>query len=81
MLNSQQSSTSVQHTTLIQNKFDYGFALGTGFYMNIKGQVFQLEARGNYSMSDIFSNVKRDYFDTSNPMYASVNFAWLMQMK
>lgn len=79
--NTQETSTSVQHTTLIENKFDYGFAAGTGFYMNIKGQVFQLEARGNYSMSDIFSNDKRDYFDKSNPMYASVNFAWLMQMK
>lgn len=79
--NSQETSTSVQHTTMIENKFDYGFAAGTGFYMNIKGQVFQLEARGNYSMSDIFSNAKRDYFDTSNPMYASVNFAWLMEMK
>lgn len=81
LLNNQQTSTSVQHTTLIQNKFDYGFALGTGFYMNIIGQVIQLEARGNYSMSDIFSNAKRDYFDNSNPMYASVNFAWLMQTK
>ncbi len=79
--NTQETSTSVQHTTLTENKFDYGFVAGTGFYINIKGQVFQLEARGNYSMSDIFSNDKRDYFDKSNPMYASVNFAWLMQMK
>lgn len=81
LINSQQTSTSVQHTMPIQNKFDYGFAAGTGFYMNIAGQVIQLEARGNYSMSDIFSNVKSDYFDNSNPMYASVNFALLMQMK
>lgn len=81
LLNNQEKSTSVQHTTLIQNKFDYGFALGTGCYLNILGQVIQLEARGNYCMSDIFSNAKRDYFDNSNPMYASVNLAWLMQMK
>lgn len=79
--NTQETSTAVQQTTLVQNKFDYGFAAGTGFYVNIKGQVFQLEARGNYSMSDIFSNAKKDYFDNSNPMYASVNFAWLMQLK
>jgi hypothetical protein len=79
--NTQETSTSVQHSTLIENKFDYGFTAGTGFYVNIKGQVFQLEARGNYSMSDIYSNAKRDYFDNSNPMYASVNFAWLIQIK
>lgn len=81
IINQTINSTSTQHITAVQNKFDYGFCSGLGFLLNIKGQVFQLEGRGNYSMNDIFSNAKKDYFDTSNNMYATVSFSWLMQQK
>lgn len=76
-----QNSTDEQHKTAVENPFDYGFCAGLGLLMNIKGQVVQVEARANYSISDIFSNAKRDYFDNSNNMNASVNFTWLFQKK
>jgi len=75
------ANTETQHTTLIQNPFDYGLCAGLGFLFNLKGNVFQLEARGYYALSDVFSNDKRDYFATSNNMNASVNLAWLIQVK
>ncbi len=74
-------SDEVQHTRNTDNKFDYGFCAGLGFLLKIKKQVFQIEARGNYSMTDIYSNDKRDYFDFSNNINASVNFSWLIQLK
>lgn len=75
------SSTEIQHITDADNAFDYGFCSGLGFLLNVKGQVFQLEGRANYSMNDVYSNAKSAYFDTSNNMYASVNFTWLIQKK
>ena len=74
-------STKVQHISAIENRFDYGFCGGIGFLLKIKQQVFQIDARGNYSMSDIYSNDKKDFFDTSNNINASVSFAWLMKIK
>ncbi|HRZ98020.1 MAG TPA: porin family protein, partial [Paludibacter sp.] len=69
------NSTEVEHITDIENPFDYGFCGGLGFLFKIRKQVFQIDARANYSMSDIYSNDKRDYFDTSNNINASVSFA------
>ncbi len=74
-------SDAVQQTQNADNKFDYGFCAGLGFLLKIKKQVFQLEARGSYSMSDVYSNNKRDYFDASNNINACVNFSWLLQLK
>lgn len=81
LYNNTESSEAVQHTRSADNRFDYGFAAGLGFLLRIKKQVFQIEARGNYSMTDIYSNDKRDYFDFSNNINASVNFSWLLQLK
>lgn len=81
LINNTINSTEVQHITDIENRFDYGFCGGLGFLFRIKQQVFQVDARANYSMSDIYSNDKRDYFDTSNNIYASASFAWLLQIK
>jgi len=49
--------------------------------INIKGNIIQLDTRANYSLSDVFSNDTRDYFDTSNNLYLSVNLAWLLKIK
>jgi hypothetical protein len=76
-----ENSNAVQHIRAADYKFDYGFAAGLGFLLRIKKQVFQIEARGNYSMTDIYSNDKRDYFDFSNNINATVNFSWLLQLK
>jgi len=71
----------IQHTTAIENPFDYGLCAGLGFQFKIKNNVYQLETRGNYGLSDVFSNDKRDYFDTSNNINVSVYVAWLFQTK
>jgi len=70
-----------QHITAIENPFDYGLCAGLGFLFKIKNNVYQLDTRANYGLSDVFSNDKRDYFDTSNNMNVSVNLAWLFQSK
>lgn len=75
------SNTEIQHTTLIQNPFDYGLCAGLGFLFNIKRNVYQLDARANYSFNDVFANSKADYFAASKNIYVSVNLAWLFQIK
>jgi hypothetical protein len=76
-----ENSTDAQHTTLIENQFDYGLCTGLGFLFNIKGNILQLDTRANFGLSDVFSNDKRDFFDTSNNINVSVNLAWLIQIK
>ncbi|MDD2284654.1 MAG: porin family protein [Paludibacter sp.] len=77
--NNNPASIREQHIQHIQNKFDYGLAFGLGCLFKIKKQVFQLEGRGNFSASDLFSNDRREYFDNSNLIHASVTLGWLMQ--
>lgn len=81
LVNNTLNSTDTQHTTLIENPFDYGLCAGLGFLFRIKKNVFQFDTRANFGLSDIYSNDKRDYFDTSNNVNLSVNFAWLLQVK
>ncbi|HLP05369.1 MAG TPA: porin family protein [Paludibacter sp.] len=80
LYNLNSDATQEQHSTLIQNPFDYGLCAGFGYLFRVQKQVFQLDTRANFSLSDVFSNDKRDYFDTSNNMNASVNLAWLFQL-
>ena len=81
LINNNIENTLEQHAEAVQNKLDYGFCGGIGFLLNLKGQVIQFDARANYSMTNVFSNAKKDYFATSNNMNVSVNIGWLMQMK
>jgi hypothetical protein len=81
LFNNTTASTEVQHITKIENPFDYGVSAGFGYLINVKGNIIQLDTRANYSLSDVFSNDTRDYFDTSNNLYLSVNFAWLLKIK
>lgn len=81
LTNSFTNSTEIQHTTNIQNKFEYGLAVGFGLLTKIKKQVIQLDLRGAYSLSDIYSNAKRDYFDNSNNIYVSANLGWLIKTR
>ena len=75
VLKNETSNVDVQHITSIENPFDYGLCAGIGFLFRIKDNVYQLDTRANYGLSDVFSNDKRDYFDTSNNMNVSVNLA------
>lgn len=69
-----------QHFPL-DTRFDWGVAAGLGaLYRSVAG-VWQLELRFNYSFGDMFSNHKTDYFQNSNSMNLSLNFAWMWQFK
>jgi hypothetical protein len=81
LINSTNDTESEQHITAVQNPFEYGLCGGFGISFKIKQQIFQLETRVQYSLSDIFSNQKVDYFDNSNNMGISAGVAWLIQFK
>lgn len=73
--------SEVQQIRKVQNKFDYGLCAGIGCYFNIQKSVLQLETRANFGLSDIFSNKKTDFFDTSNNTNLSVNLGWFFRIK
>ncbi len=62
--------------------FEYGLAAGLGYVARTQSAgCFQLEARFNYSFSDLFPNHKSDYFAQSSPMALSLNLAYLWEIK
>ncbi|HRU63620.1 MAG TPA: porin family protein [Paludibacteraceae bacterium] len=75
------NSTETQHITKVQHPFDYGICGGFGVLFRVKKNIFQFDTRFNYSLSDIFSNSKKDYFETSNNINLSINLGWLLQIK
>lgn len=81
IINDSPDTSAEQHISPIKYPFDYGFCGGFGFLLNVKGQVLQLEARANFSVSDVFSNAAKDYFDNSNNLNLAVNVSWLFQKK
>jgi hypothetical protein len=81
LVNNTINSTELQHSTTIKRPFEYGLVLGAGFYVRLKKQVFQLEARGNYSAVDLYPNKPGDTFNFSNSIYGSLNISWLIQTK
>lgn len=80
LFNENLSSKAAQHAA-IENKFDYGFVGSLGLLFKIKQQVFQLESRANFSVSNIFSNEKKDYFDNSNHLNVGLSLAWLFKIQ
>ncbi len=81
LLNQTTSATAIQQTLAIQNRFDYGLCGGFGLLFGIGKSVFQLDTRVNYSLNDVYSNKKTDYFSNSNNFNVSVNFAYFLKIK
>lgn len=75
------NSVAEQHTKDAHNKFDYGFCGGPGFSFGFNKQLIMLDIRANYSVSDVFSNEKRDFFDYSNNMNVALNLAWQFKIR
>ena len=76
------NSKSAHQYAKIEKPFDWGLAAGLGFYYRSKyAGVYQLEARFNWSFGNTFNDSKMDYFDYSNPMSLSLNFAYMWQVK
>lgn len=66
----------------VERPFDWGVAGGLGFYgRSEKAGIFQLEARFNYSMGNLFNNYTTSYFDSSNMMSVSLNLAYMWQIR
>ena len=61
------TSVVAQDTMAVENKFDYGIALGLGAEYSIPraGHIL-LEARYYYGLGNIYGDTKRDYFGSSN---------------
>ncbi len=73
---------NAHHYEKIDNPFDWGVAGGLGiYYRTNKIGLFQLEARVNYSLGSIYSTSKIDYFNAANPINASINLAYLWEIK
>ncbi|SFF97644.1 porin family protein [Prevotella sp. KH2C16] len=61
------TSVVAQDTMAVENKFDYGIALGIGTEYSIPraGHIL-LEARYYYGLGNIYGDTKKDYFGSSN---------------
>jgi len=70
-----------RHSTPVFNKLDYGFTGGFGLYTHIKKQIFQLETRASFSMSNFFQDDLAGIYDNSNYMNLSVKLGWLFKIK
>ena len=61
------SSVVAQDTMAVENKFDYGIAVGAGLeFSNHHFGHFMIEGRYYYGLGNIYGNTKRDYFARSN---------------
>jgi hypothetical protein len=61
------SSVVAQDTMAVENKFDYGIAVGAGLeFSNRHMGHFMIEGRYYYGLGNIYGNTKRDYFSRSN---------------
>ena len=79
--NDRVSNVVAQDTMAIENKFDYGIALGLGAEYSIpKVGHFLLEARYYYGLGNIYGASKKDYFGKSNYGQFVVKLAYLFDI-
>ena len=77
-----ESSRTAHQYAKVEKPFDWGVAGGLGFYYRSRyAGVYQIEARFSWSFGNSFLDSKMDYFDYSNPMSLSLNFAYMWQIK
>ena len=61
------STVVAQDTMAVENKYDYGIAVGAGMEYTVpKVGHFLVEARYYYGLGNIYGDSKRDYFGSSN---------------
>ena len=76
-----QTASTYQYNK-IQKPFDWGLAGGLGVYgLHRKAGVFQLELRVHYCFGSLYNNSRAEHFASSNTLTASLNFAYLWQIK
>ena len=75
------SNVVAQDTMAIENKFDYGIAVGAGLeFSHRRLGHFLLEGRYYYGLGNIYGNTKRDYFARSNFGNIVVKFTYLFDI-
>ena len=75
------STVVAQDTMAVQNKFDYGIAVGLGAEYSIpKAGHILVEARYYYGLGNIYGDSKRDFFGSSNFGNIVINAAYLFDI-
>lgn len=70
-----------QDTMSVENKFDYGIAVGVGLEYSVpKVGHFLLEGRYYYGLGNIYGSSKRDYFSKSNIGSIVVKMSYLFDV-
>ncbi|HXK75614.1 MAG TPA: porin family protein [Bacteroidaceae bacterium] len=64
----------------VDNTFNYGIVGGAGVELKTKMGHFLLEGRYYYSLADIYSNAKKEYFDRSAPTTVEITFTYLIDL-
>jgi len=79
--NKRTSHVVAQDTMAVENKVDYGIAVGAGLeYSNRHLGHFLIEGRYYYGLGNIYGNTKRDYFGRSNFGQIVVKFTYLFDI-
>ena len=75
------STVVAQDTMAVENKFDYGIAVGAGMEYTVpKVGHFLVEARYYYGLGNIYGDSKRDYFGSSNFGNIIIKVAYLFDI-
>ena len=74
------NNSTEQYGKAIENKFDYGILMGTGFELSTKIGHFILEGRYYFGLSDIYSSTNKDYFSRSGNSYYGARLAYLVDI-
>ena len=75
------SHVVAQDSMAVENKLDYGIAVGLGMeYSHRKLGHFLIEGRYYYGLGNIYGNTKRDYFARSNFGNIVVKFTYLFDI-
>ncbi len=75
------SHVVAQDTMAVENKVDYGIAVGAGLeYSNRHLGHFLVEGRYYYGLGNIYGNTKRDYFGRSNFGQIVIKFTYLFDI-
>lgn len=79
--NNRVNTVVAQDTMKVENKFDYGIAVGLGAEYSVpKVGHFLAEVRYYYGLGNIYGSSKRDYFGTSNYGQIVVKLSYLFDI-
>ena len=65
---------------MVENKFDYGIAVGGGLELSTPVGHFLVEGRYYYGLADFYHNTKKDEFGRSGHSYIGIRLAYLYDL-